>query len=75
MNSFGSMPNQFNLMGMMTIPIAPWSDRGYKANIRGIKYETSSLSKKRASLINESTGKIEKLKADIGSKKKTNRDV
>jgi cobalt-zinc-cadmium efflux system outer membrane protein len=70
MNSFGSMPNQFNLMGMMTIPIAPWADKAYKANIKGIKYETSSLSKKKASLINETAGKLEKIKADISSKKK-----
>src|SRR5690606_37845201 len=63
MNNFGAMPNQFNLMGMVTIPIAPWSSRGYKANVEGIRFETRSLSHRKASLLNEAAGRIGKLKS------------
>lgn len=70
MNNFGAMPNQFNLMGMVTIPIAPWASRGYKANIEGIRYETRSLRHRKAALLNEAAGNIEKLKAEILNKKR-----
>lgn len=70
MNGFGSMPNQFNLMGMVTIPIAPWSSKGYKANIEGIKFETSYLKLKREAIINETAGKIQQLRVEIINKRK-----
>jgi outer membrane protein, heavy metal efflux system len=70
MNSLGNMPNQFNLMGMVTIPIAPWSAKGYKANIEGLKFEQASLQKKREAIINETTGNLEKIKLSISNKKK-----
>jgi outer membrane protein, heavy metal efflux system len=70
MNSFGSMPNQFNLMGMVTIPIAPWSSKGYKANIEGFKFETRALNYRKEAIINETAGNLEKLKNDIINKKR-----
>jgi cobalt-zinc-cadmium efflux system outer membrane protein len=70
MNSFGSMPNQFNLMGMITIPIAPWSAKGYRANLEGLKYETKALDLKKKAIINEASGNLEKLRSDIGNKKR-----
>lgn len=70
MNGFGEMPNQFNLMGMITIPIAPWSSKGYKANVEGIKFESAALRQQREAIINETVGNIQKLKTDIANKKK-----
>jgi outer membrane protein TolC len=70
MNSFGNMPNQFNLMGMMTIPIAPWSSKAYKANIEGLEFETKALNYRKQTIINEAAGNLEKLKYEIANKKK-----
>jgi outer membrane protein, heavy metal efflux system len=70
MNSFGNMPNQFNLMGMVTIPIVPWAAKGYKANLEGLKYETKSLNYRKEAIVNEATGNIEKLKSDMTNKKR-----
>lgn len=70
MNSFGSMPNQFNLMGMVTIPIAPWASRGYKANIEGIKHETKALNLRKEAIVNETIGGLENIQADISNKKR-----
>lgn len=70
MNNFGDMPNQFNLMGMITIPIAPWAAKGYKANLEGIKYETRALNYRKEALVNEAAGSLEKLKNDLANKKK-----
>lgn len=69
MNGFGMMPNQYNLMGMVTIPIVPWANKGYKANLEGIKYETSSLNKKREAILNETVGELKKIRSEISGKK------
>jgi outer membrane protein, heavy metal efflux system len=70
MNNFGEMPNQFNLMGMITVPIAPWSAKGYKANLQGITYETKALQYKKEAIVNEAVGNLEKLRSDIANKKR-----
>jgi outer membrane protein, heavy metal efflux system len=70
MNNFGEMPNQFNLMGMITIPIAPWSAKGYKANLQGISYETKALNYRKEAIVNEAVGNLEKLRSDIANKKR-----
>ncbi|MFL5729222.1 MAG: TolC family protein [Cytophagaceae bacterium] len=70
MQGMNGMQNQFNLMGMVTIPIAPWSAKGYKASLKGIQYESSYLNLKKEAIINETIGRLQKLKAEIGSKKR-----
>jgi cobalt-zinc-cadmium efflux system outer membrane protein len=70
MNNIGNMPNQFNLMGMITIPIAPWSSKGYKANMEGLKFETRALNYRKETIVNEAAGHLQKLKYDIANKKK-----
>jgi outer membrane protein TolC len=47
------MPNQFMLLGMISIPIAPWSSKNYKANTQGIGKEIEAMKYERASLLNE----------------------
>lgn len=37
------MPNQFSLMGMMVIPIAPWSSGMYRSEIRSMDYQIQSM--------------------------------
>lgn len=50
------MPNQFMLLGMVSIPIAPWSSKMYKANIQGLEKEIGAMKYERASLLNELQG-------------------
>jgi len=47
------MPNQFMLLGMISIPIAPWSSKMYKANVQGIGKEIEAMKYERTSLLNE----------------------
>jgi outer membrane protein, heavy metal efflux system len=70
MKNLGTMPSQFNLMGMITIPVAPWSAKKYKANLQGIKYETEVLNLRKKAVMNEAIGKLEELRSKIASKKK-----
>jgi len=50
------MPNQFMLLGMVSIPIAPWSSKMYKANSQGLEKEIDAMKYERASLLNELQG-------------------
>jgi cobalt-zinc-cadmium efflux system outer membrane protein len=47
------MPNQFMLLGMVSIPIAPWSSKMYKANVRGMGKEIEAMKYERTTLLNE----------------------
>ncbi|MGN6646841.1 MAG: TolC family protein [Cytophaga sp.] len=69
MFAFGSNPNQFTLMGMMTIPIAPWSSKMYKSNVTAANYQIKALQNEKQSIINESIGKLYGLQNSIRSTK------
>ncbi len=51
MQSIGNMPNQFSAMAMISIPIAPWSSRMYKAEAKGIQHEIEALRKEREAIL------------------------
>jgi len=69
MFAFGTTPNQFSIMGMITIPIVPWSSKMYKSNVAGINYEIAAFQKQKESLVNETSGEIMSLQSQIKSKK------
>lgn len=50
------MPNQFMLLGMISIPIAPWSSKMYKSNIEGMSKEIEGMKNERAAILNELQG-------------------
>jgi len=70
MFSYGSYPNQYLLMASVTIPIVPWSSKAYKANLKGIRYETEELQQKRKDLLNQATGQLASLQSQLISKQK-----
>jgi len=70
MQSYGGMPNQYVLMGSITIPIVPWASKEYKANLKGIKYETEELQQRKFDILNQAEGQLAGLRADMSSKKK-----
>lgn len=37
------MPNQWSIMGMMTIPIAPWSSKMYSSEVKSIGFQIQSM--------------------------------
>ena len=70
MISYGGYPNQYVLMASVTIPIVPWASKEYKANLKGIRYETEELQQKREDIINQAAGMLAGIRADLGSKKR-----
>ena len=67
--SSSEMPNQYSAMGMITIPIAPWSSKEYKSNIKGLDNTTKAINYEKQSLINETVGMIVSLQTQIKSTK------
>src|SRR5258706_3224883 len=50
------MPNQFMLLAMVSIPIAPWSSTMYKANAQGMGKEIEAMKSERRAILNELQG-------------------
>src|ERR1035437_704668 len=69
MQSLGEMPNSFAAMGMVSIPIFPWSSKEYKSNIKGLDNTANAISYQKQSLINETAGMIAALQSQIKSAK------
>ena len=65
MNGLGVTPNQFTVMGMVTIPIAPWASREYRANTAALGYEAQALRKQREDVLNEASGRLASLQTDL----------
>jgi len=69
MFTFGTQPQLFNLMAMMSIPIAPWSSKMYKSTVAGLNYEIEALKAQQQGFVNTVSGTLENLKVKIKSKK------
>lgn len=50
------MPSAYTIEGMVSIPIAPWSSRMYKANVRGMNLQIEAMKRGREAILNEAQG-------------------
>lgn len=69
MLAFGTQPQQFSLMAMMSIPLAPWSSKMYKSTVAGLNYEIEAIQQQQQGFVNTVSGNLENLKIKIKSKK------
>lgn len=58
MQPIGDMPTQFTAMAMVSIPIAPWSSRMYRAEVKGMQYDIEAMQKSREALLVETLGML-----------------
>ncbi|HYC83643.1 MAG TPA: TolC family protein [Chryseosolibacter sp.] len=65
MQPIGDMPTQFSAMAMVSIPIAPWSSRMYRSEIRGMQYEIEAMKKGREAILLETRGMLAGMAAQI----------
>jgi outer membrane protein TolC len=70
MQSLNGMPNQFSAMGSITIPIAPWSSKEYKAGVRSADNSVNAINYQKQALINETVGNIAVLQTQMEAAKK-----
>lgn len=69
MFAFGNQPQQFSLMGMVTIPV-PWSTKMNKANMESYKIKNESLNWQKQMILNEATGMITGMNTELINLKK-----
>lgn len=67
MFAFGNNPNLFSLMGMVNIPLAPWSSKMYKSTAQGIKAEIQAYQSQKESMISEAISEAFSLQKRIHS--------
>jgi len=59
------MPNQFNLMGMVSIPIAPWSRGMQRSEIRSMELEQEAMRLDREAMLIEALGMTRSMETEI----------
>jgi outer membrane protein TolC len=58
MQPIGNMPTQFTAMAMISIPIAPWSSKMYKSEVKGMQYDIEAMKKGREAILIETRGML-----------------
>jgi len=66
MQPLGNMPSQFTAMAMMSIPIAPWSSKMYKSEVKGMQYDIEAMRKGREAILIETRGMLAGMAAKLG---------
>ena len=69
MQPVGNMPSQFSAMAMISIPIAPWSSKMYKAEVKGIEYDIEAMKKGREAILVEARGMLAAMASQINRMK------
>lgn len=64
------MPNAFSVMGMVSIPIAPWSSKMYRSEVKGMEYEVQAMGKEKAAMLQETQGMLYGMQFEIQSMQK-----
>lgn len=65
-----TMPNAFSAMGMISIPIAPWSSKMYKSGVKAMQYNVQAMEKERAAMLQETQGMLYGMQYEIQSMQK-----
>jgi outer membrane protein TolC len=65
MQPIGNMPSQFSAMAMVSIPIAPWSSKMYRAEVRGMSYEIEGMKKERDGILLETKGMLAAMASEL----------
>jgi outer membrane protein TolC len=59
------MPDQYTLMGMISIPIAPWSSGMYKSEIKSMKFEVEAMNLQRQAMLTEMAGMSKAMETEL----------
>lgn len=64
-NRSGMMPKQYTLMGMVSIPIAPWSSKMYKSEIKSMGFEIDAMTQERQAMLNQMVGMSKSMETEL----------
>jgi len=66
----GMMPKAYSVMGMLSIPVAPWSAKMYKSELKAMNYEIQAMEQERVGMLQESEGMLTGMRYEIESMQK-----
>jgi hypothetical protein len=61
------MPRAYSVMGMVSIPIAPWASKMYKNEVKAMELNVQSMQKEKAGMLQETQGMLYGMEAEIVS--------
>ncbi|MGV3502545.1 MAG: TolC family protein [Adhaeribacter sp.] len=61
------MPRQFTAMAMVSIPIAPWSSKMYKANTKAMNLEIGAMQREREGIVNEAQAMVRSMGLEVNT--------
>lgn len=64
------MPQAFSVMGMITIPIAPWSKKMYQSEVKSMQSNIKAMEQERAAMLQEAQGMLFGMQAEIETMKR-----
>lgn len=62
-----AMPKAYNVMGMISIPIVPWSSKMYKSEIKAMQFNIQSMERERTAMLQETQGMLYGMQYEIES--------
>ncbi len=65
--AFESHSPVFSMMGTMTIPIVPWSAKGYKSEVKSMGFKISAMEQEKENMINRTSQRIRMLVIEMNS--------
>lgn len=66
-NYSAMMPKQFTLMGMLSIPIVPWSSKMYKSEIKSMNFEIDAMRQQTEGMLTEMLGMAKSMSVELVS--------
>lgn len=66
----GGRPDAFAIQGTMTIPIVPWSSKGYKSEIKSMNFSITAMEQNKQNMINMATQMIKMYLIELESEYK-----
>ncbi len=68
MSSYSAMmPKQFTVMGMLSIPIAPWSSKMYKSEIKSMNFEIAAMQQQKEAMLVEMLAMARSMETELAS--------
>lgn len=61
----GMMPQAFSVMGMVSIPIAPWSSKKYKSEVKATQYEVQAMQNEKMAALQATQGVLYGMQQEI----------
>jgi len=65
-----NMPSAYTIEGMVSIPIAPWSSKMYRANVKGMNLRIEAMRRGREAILNEAQGMAASMAWEIQTTRK-----